>query len=231
MRDLARLSDHAMAEIDALIADGISLTPQEIVEINALAWAVEAPGERLALSRGVPIFPCDSVALWPLTMAGHDWISRVGCRLSSPRLRRLATCYAMAHAYSDRSALEVDGRAAERAVLRWADGLGCRESALYVAAQQVLDQDDEARPPADDDAPGMGLGELSAWLSAATGLPADEFERRMSFNHSLRLFHFILSQQDRAEGRRAADAERVSAERTLGLKLQAIRRGRHGSEN
>jgi len=230
MRDLARLSDHAAAEIDALAAEGITLTPEEVVRINALSWAVETPGQRMALSRGVPVFVGD-VALWPLTMAAHDWISRVGCRMSSATLCRLATCYAMAHAYSDGPELEQDGRAAEKAVKAWAAGLRCRMRTLEIAAHQVLSQEDEEKPPADDDAPGMGLGDLAAWLSAATGLPAVEFERRMSFNHALRVFHHTLMRQDQAEGRKTIDTARIDAERAIGLYLIEIRRRRDGSQD
>jgi len=41
MQDLAKLSELAEAEIETLRADGIDLTPAEIVEINALGWAAD----------------------------------------------------------------------------------------------------------------------------------------------------------------------------------------------
>jgi hypothetical protein len=228
MRDLERLSTHAEAEIAALTAEGIALTPEEIVRINALAWAVETPGERMALSRGVPVFVA-GVALWPLTMAAHDWISRVGARMPTVRLRHLATAYAMAHAYATGPELDCDGAAAVNAVSTWAAKLRCRPATIDVAAAEVLRQDEEDRPPPDEDAHGMGLGDLSAWLSSATGLPAAEFERRMSFNHALRVFHYCLMRQDQAEGRKSANTARIDAERAMGLYLIDVRRRHNGA--
>ena len=55
MQDLAKLSELAEAEIESLRAEGIDLTPAEIIEINALGWAVESPETRRLLARGVPV--------------------------------------------------------------------------------------------------------------------------------------------------------------------------------
>ena len=65
MQDLAKLSGLAEAEIESLRADGIDLTPAEIIEINALSWAIESPESRRLLSRGAPV-SVGGVYLWPL---------------------------------------------------------------------------------------------------------------------------------------------------------------------
>ena len=61
----ATLADLARAEIDALAADGIACTPDDVVLLNAIALEIETPAHLQSLSRGTPVF-VGGVALWPL---------------------------------------------------------------------------------------------------------------------------------------------------------------------
>lgn len=223
MQDSARLSDLAAAEIDALIADGIQPTPAEIVHINALAWDIETGETRLALSRGTPVF-VGGVTLWPLTLNAYDWSQRALSLSSSKWWGTLSLAYAMAHCYDDAHELASVSLRDVARVLSWGARLKCRISELKEAMAQVIKQDETEEIPLDDDAKAFGLGDLSASLSALTGLPPEQFEKRMAFNHALRIMHFSLKQQAQANGQPQAGTAAINAERAMGLYLINVRK-------
>ena len=111
MQDYGKLNDLAAAEIDALERDGIKLTPADIVQLNALGWAVETPSARLGLSRGVPV-QVGGAWLWPLTLQAAEWLERVGPEIQLQN-ESAVVAYAMAHCYADGDALILAGDAAD----------------------------------------------------------------------------------------------------------------------
>jgi len=132
MHDTAKLSDLADAEIAMLQAEGITPTPADIVRINALAWNVEEPDTRLALSRGVPV-EVGGVVLWPLTLKAYEWHRRVCGSMKTEWL----SC-----GYSDGDEIETGGAIAVARVAVWGVMLKCRMNTLIEAMAQIIQQDE-----------------------------------------------------------------------------------------
>lgn len=223
MQDLAKLSSLAEAEIDILRADGINLTPAEIVEINALGWAVENPETRRLLARGAPV-EIGGVYLWPMSLYAQEWFDRVGCHLSGNVRQAYALAYAMAHGRDAGEPLAIDGRTAEKIVTRWGKSLKCTFGELNVAISQILQQDeDHEQPPSETG--GMTVGDFSAFLAATCGGDPDFWERRCAAGYT----HVVLSaivRQNSAEGRKTLADPRIKSERALGFAIEKIRKNR-----
>jgi hypothetical protein len=223
MQDLAKLSDLAQAEIDNLRADGIDLTPAEIVELNALGWAIESPETRRLLSRGAPV-EVGGVFLWPMSIYAQEWFDRVGCHLSSNTRQAYALAYAMAHGRDEGEPLAMDGRAAERTVSRWAKSLKCTFGELNVAISQVLQQDeDHEQPPSETG--GMTIGDFSAFMAASCGGDPDFWERRCATGYAYAVLDTIV-RQNSAEGKKTLADPRIKAERAMGWAIEKIRKSR-----
>jgi hypothetical protein len=226
MHDAARLSDHAAARIDQLRDEGIDLTPAEIVRINALGWNVETPDTRLALSHGVPV-EVGGVVLWPMTMRAYDWHRRVGCHLPTVWLREVATAYAMAHAYSEGRELDRGGVAAAAAVTAWGLRLKCRMDTLIEAMAQIIQQDESEPVPPNPDGKPLGIGDISASISAQTGQTPAEVERGMAMSHALRILHYAMEAQERVEGGKSGrGAAYIRANVAMAVYLNEIRESR-----
>ena len=226
MRDLAKLSDMALSEIEALEADGVTLMPAEIVEINALGWAVESPECRRLLARGVPV-EIGGVWLWPLTLYGQDWFDRVGCRMTGG-WATYALAYAMARQYEDGEPLKADGRTAERDVRRWARGLRCRFGALNIAISDVLRQDEEHEEPPDPpgkESGGMTAGDFSAFLASVAGAAPDFWERRCAVGYTHAVL-WAITRQNMADGKPSMSDPKIIATRALGWACEKIRQAR-----
>ena len=229
-----RLSGLAAEEIALLEADGVRLTPEQIIKINWLAGNVETPETRRQLSRGQPVFVGGAV-LWPLTIQADYWYSEIGCKLSSPLGRRekwirtAALAYAMAHGYSDGDELLLDGMQASRAVLKWWRGLKCRASELHVAIAQILAQDQGAELPPDIGAgKPMEIGEFSVLLAAQAGGTPDFWERRCSRSYAFAVMSAIARHNAAEHKSNVMDDDRVRAERALGWYVEKIRRKAKG---
>lgn len=229
MQDTARLCDGARAEIDGLVGEGYSLTPDEIVHINALAWQVETPETRRQLSRGSPV-PVGGVTLWPLTLAASCWYDDVGCTLRPKWLRTIALGYAMAHCY-DGADLPASGSAAAVAVLRFFHSLRCRTKELTLAMSEILAQDSEGEQPPDPSEPrGMGRGELSMHLATATGVSPDFWERRCSQSYVFETCA-VIETQNREAGKPSKGDPRIRAIRALGWYVEKIKRRKNNEAN
>jgi hypothetical protein len=224
MQDLAKLSELAQAEIDSLQADGINLTPAEIIELNALGWAVESPETRRLLARGAPV-EIGGVYLWPMSLYAQEWFSRVGCQLSDNTRRAYALAYAMAHQYDEGEPLAIDGRTAEKVVARWAKTLRCTFDELNIAISQILQQDEEAEQPPDETG-GMSIGDFSAFLASAfpAGSP-DFWERRCAAGYTYAVLDAMV-RQNSAEKKKTMADPRIKAERALGWAVEKIRKSR-----
>lgn len=224
----AQLNDLAEAELDRLRADGIDPNDADIVRINALAWRVETPETRRLLSRGVPV-SVGGATLWPLTLLASDWFDRVGAHMRG-RTATYALAYAMAHGRGSGTAMDAEGREAERAVRAWARRLRCTDGELEVAIAQVFDQDAEPELPPGVDGKPMTPGDFSAHLAAAVGGTADFWERRCALSYAFAVMAAAAA-QNRADGQPNAGDPRLRAERALGLAIDRIRKreARHGA--
>jgi len=224
MQDLAKLSDLAAAEIEGLQAEGIVLTPAEIIEINALGWAVESPESRRLLARGVPV-EVGGVFLWPLSLYAQEWFGRVGCRLRGEVRQAYALGFAMAHGRDPGEPLAIEGRTAERIITQWARGLRVTFGELNVAISQVLAQEEEAEQPPGPAGGGMPVGDFSAFLAATAGGDPDFWERRCAAGYAYAVLDAIV-RQNSAENRPSMADPRIKAERALGWAIEKIKRAR-----
>lgn len=223
MQDLAKLSDLAAAEIESLRANGITLEPAEIVELNALGWAVESPETRRLLARGVPV-AVGGAYLWPLSLYAQEWYQRVGCQLAGEIRQVYALAYAMAHGRDSGDPLAFEGRAAAAAVTRWARRLRCTYRELMVAVSQVLAQDEEPEQPPSETG-GMAIGDFSAFLAASCGGDPDFWERRCAAGYAFAVLDAMV-RQNSAENRPTMADPRIKAERALGWAIEKIKRAR-----
>jgi len=227
MQDLAKLSELAEAEIESLRADGIDLTPAEIVEINALGWAVESPETRRLLARGAPV-AIGGVYLWPMSLYAQDWFDRVGCEMGGLRRQTYAMAYAMAHGRDEGEPLAMSGRKAELIALVWGLRLKCTFSELNVAVSQVLQQDEDAEQPPSETG-GMTMGDFSAFLASACGGDPDFWERRCAAGYTHAVLDALV-RQNSAEGMKTLADPRLKSERALGWKIECIKKSRKEPE-
>ena len=223
MQDLAKLSELAEAEIETLRADGIDLTPAEIIEINALGWAVESPETRRLLARGAPV-SIGGVYLWPMSLYAQEWFYRVGCEMSTLRRQTYAMAYAMTHGRDDGEPLAMSGLKAELVVLAWGLCRKCTFGELNVAISQVLAQDEDAEQPPSETG-GMTMGDFSAFLAAVCGGDPDFWERRCASGYTHAVLD-ALCRQNSAEGHKTMADPRIKAERALGWKIECIKKSR-----
>ena len=211
------LSNLAEAEVEALEAEGIRLTAQDVLRINALACRVETPQAALALSRGVPVL-VGGAYLWPLTLAASDWFQRVGGQLKGVRLQTLALSYAMAHG---REQMPEDSKQALDAVEAWAKRLTCRHSEIIEGIKQIITQ--EEQPDTGDDGNPASAGEISVMLAAMTKTDPAIWERQCTLTYALAMLETIVA-QNAADGKSTKHDPRIRAERALGLAIAQIRK-------
>jgi hypothetical protein len=249
VQDLAKLSSMAQGQIEELENEGIHLTPAEIVEINAMAWAVESPESRLLLSRGTPVEIGTyrrrtwwrwlvgekregGAVLWPLTMHGADWFNRVGCRLPGTLLQELALAYAMQNGRSAGGELDKGPLASWFTVItNWAATLRCTRAELREAYRQLLLQDEtfDAPPPLEgEDDSGMPAGEVSAFLATATKSDPEIIERHLACGYAKAMMQSIMA-QNKVDNRPAASDPRIQADKALAYRVHQIRQSRKES--
>ena len=219
MQDLARLSSLAEAELDELVAQGVKLTAADIIEINALGWAVESPESRLLLARGIPVY-AGGVPLWPLTMQAADWFSRVGLSMKNPDA---AMGYAMAHCYSEWDELYQTGAKAWKAVKAWYKGLHCTNTELLTAMHMVINQEERVHNPIGPNDKLMTPGEFSAFVASTCGGTPDFWERRCAVGYCHAMLVTIAA-QNRADGKPFAGDPRMEAERAMGIKIEELKK-------
>ena len=228
MQDLAKLSKLAEAEIEGLRADGVDLTPAEIIELNALGWAVESPETRRLLARGAPV-PVAGLCFWPMSLYAQEWFDRVGCHLTGNTRQTYALAFAMAHGRDDGEPLAIDGREAEKTVSRWAKSLKCTFGELNVAISQVLQQDEEHEQPPSEENGGMTIGDLSAFIATTCGGDPDFWERRCAAGYAYSVLDCIC-RQNSAEGHKTLADPRIKADRALGYCVNQKRKAKKLSD-
>lgn len=218
MDETAKLNSLAKAEIEALQAEGITLTPEEIVEINALGWAVHTPETRRTLSRGRPV-PLGGQWLWPLTMRAVEWMETNNYPIGKITP---AMGYAMAYGRSEGDELNVSGPDADKAVRKWMRSLRVTLDELYEAIRQADDQDVRPETPPDVEGKPMSIGDFSAFLATTIGGDPDMWERRVSMSYCLSCVSTYVM-QNHAEKRPCPQDPRLIAERALGWAIEKIK--------
>jgi len=225
MQDLAKLSELAAIEIDTLLAEGITPTPAEIVELSALGWNSEDPQMRLALSRGIPSCAGD-VTFWPLTIEAAEWFDRVGCHILSGRA---ALAYASAHCYADGRPFDCSGAMATARVMAWWVTLGLRRATVDEALDQIVQQDETyALPPRPNGRKRktMSAGEISCTLAATCGGSVEFWESRCASSYAFEALRTAIAQA--SESGSMEDDAKIKATQALGWAVEKIRNRHHG---
>lgn len=210
------LSEAARAEIDTLRADGIDLTPEEVVELNAIGWEIETPEIRRELSRGTPV-TVGGATLRPLTLAGWAWFERVGDKGSD---QDAALGYAMAFggdpAIDTASMADVD---------KWKDGLTCTPRELTCAIAEVIANERGLElPPAkvNDTTP----ADIVASVMAECGGTPDVWERHVRIGYLTELLAAVGRSRGGESSGPSPNDPRVKATAAIMWCAEKIRRSR-----
>lgn len=221
------LCDLAEDEISALEAEGIQPTAQNILDIQALALDAMGDFDDGLRLHGSPV-SIGGVILWPMTIAGCIWREEVEDKIDaddfSSRLYVLA--YALANGH-DKAALDVQGREALKAVLRWARGLRCSLTDLCAAVNDVMA--DRPRVVFDSDADSSGgksaPAEIAEMAMAIYGTDPDIWRYQLSLEEVIAIIHrhnAIKRQKNTVEARK------VEALRKLAKYVDDIRKRAKG---
>ena len=161
-------------EVDALRAEGIQPTAEDICWLNVYAMNVEQPsGETDAALRGRPV-RCGNVILWPFTLAGEQWYYETAVRhFETRRGRTMALAFALANgpkagAFDEVLSCSDCVLAVNGWKLKCTATLAELESAIDQAAPQLIAPHSLDVP--DDDDKAADVGALVAELVAGTGL-------------------------------------------------------------
>jgi len=213
---LHSLSDLAAESIETLSAEGVKVTPHDVLHIAALADLVMTPTLRLSLARGKPV-PVGGVTLWPLTLAAAGWWNTIGERLISRTVKTWALAFAMAEG---RRLLPYDMLTAYKEILIWGSKLRCRNKELVEAISLVQEQD--AIIDTGEKGPKATPGEISLMLTAMTGVKPRVWEYLCSMSYTFALIDAIVDHNS-ADGTSTKHDPSVKALRALGLAMDRIR--------
>jgi hypothetical protein len=228
--DRSKLCHVARNEIDDLIRDGITPTPEEIVELNSLGWQLVTREMRQYMSRGIPI-QCGQHRLWPLTLQAQDWYMRVGCNLGG--LSRYALGAAMAACYTDGDLFEMGECDAIKRAREFRRSLRVTDQELDCCMAEVIRQHEHHEDPPDnnddDDQHSISIGDLSLQLATMCGDSVEFWERRCSHEYALNALYAAMNYANES-GRALPTDPRIVATRRLGWCIEKIRR-RHTEGN
>ncbi len=133
-----KLTDLAEAQIEKLKGDGIEVTPQEVLDIQALSLEAIGDFEDSIRLTGTPVV-IGGIVLYPLTIGASIWREDVEALLDdddyNSRLFVLAYCMANGR---KQDAFEAHGKAALKDVYKWARQLRCNTADLLQAVNDVL---------------------------------------------------------------------------------------------
>lgn len=203
------LCDLAEAKIEALRADGFTLSDRDVIAINALAWEVQSPSRRMSLSKGKPV-RAGNMWLWPFTIHNKAWFFDCGRQFANPEY---ALAYALAHRDDDLYTVT------EKQVDEWAKRLTCTIGELRTAVAIIIEADKQDEIPMKE-ADSVTIHELARSMMANHGGSIKMWEQEVSLQF---VYDYIdtLSRQSEAENKPMA-VER--AEKALHYLTHRIRR-------
>lgn len=133
-----KLTDLAESQIERLKADGVEVTPQEVLDIQALSLEAIGEFEDGIRLNGTPVV-IGGIVLYPLTIGASIWREEVEAMLDdadyNSRLFLLAYCMANGR---NQDAFSAHGREALKAVYHWAKKVRCNTADLLNAVNDVL---------------------------------------------------------------------------------------------
>ena len=225
--------DLAEDEFGKLESEGIRLTPQEVLNIQALSLDAMGDFDDGLRLRGSPVI-VGGVTLWPLTIAGSAWREEVEAMLSDDDYtgRLFILAYAMAKG-RDKDAMSVYGLDAIRAVLKWAKKLTCRTEDLLGAVNDLLGDKPRVEIPEGklkDGGEELSTPEfLEREAMAIFGTDPDIWRYQLSMDQVVEIIrkHHALGQS----GKSGSERRKNEALRKLAYYVDGIRKARHGEEN
>ncbi|MBP5545175.1 MAG: hypothetical protein ILM98_13955 [Kiritimatiellae bacterium] len=217
-----KLTDLAWNELKRLAADGVALTPQDALDIQALSIdALDADCDDSALSSGTPV-KVGGRWLWPLTVAGSVFVSDVAPLAGNHRAETHVFAYAMAYG-RDEARMAERGRDALRSVKAFARTLTCTPARLLEAVMTpYADMPPHVEDPDADDEERESVAKLARAAFCAIGGDLRAYEYQMSIQTVVDLLR-QHARQSLAAGDDPANHPRVDALRRLGLKVEEIR--------
>lgn len=216
------ICDLAEDELDALEAEGIRPTAQDVLAIQALALEAMGDFDDGARLHGAPVTIGD-VVLWPPTIAGCIWREEVEAKLDANDYysRLFVLAYSLAFG-RDKDALNVFGRDALKAVLKWARGLRFGVADLAAAVNEVMgDRPRVPRKSDTDDADESAPAELAEIAMATFGGNPDVWRYQLGISEVigiLRRRRALKSQGNPVERRK------TEAMRDLAIYVDSIRK-------
>ena len=227
MLDIGNLSHVAQYEIDDLAAAGITLTPAEIVRLNALCHESTHPDASAVSYTGTPVrLPAThNRYLWPYTIAAAEWY-QWACDTLPDEHKIFALVYALEYGRTAGAFDQLWQKdTAIKSVKKYRRGLRCTLGELIVAVGQIINEGGEIP----DDPPDATVGnhdQMLVQLVAMTGVPADEWRYRASLKYCIAQITACRTLAE-AGGHNTTDAK-IEAERRIGQYLKKIRESRDG---
>lgn len=132
-----KITDLAADEIAALEADGVKVSPQDVLTIQALSLEAIGKFEDGIKPKGKPVI-VGNITLWPLTIAAAIWQSETNelVKESAWDSKLFILAYAMANGHNEAALIE--GKEGLKAVKQWARKITCTTADLIEAINDVL---------------------------------------------------------------------------------------------
>lgn len=133
----------AREDIELLQSQGIILTIEQIVILNALALRVERGPESADLVRAPRVAWAGSTPLYEPTIAAERWLDTFGLHWWHGRSAALATAWACANCAAPGFFIDkTDERRVRSLIQDWQDGLDCTVGQLFTALAYAVDGGD-----------------------------------------------------------------------------------------
>ena len=212
-----QICDLAEDVFDKLLDEGLTLSPQEVLDIQRLS--LEASGvtteERIRMSRGEPVL-VGGVYLWPLTFAALEWEEAVEPLLRRESMRTLAMAAAMAYGH-DRAKMATRGEDAVRIVREFRKGLAATHPEVTEAIRLVTGEIPFGEPDEERS------GNIVLTAASLTGIDPDKLEHDMSIRYLSALVAEAFENNMSSEGG-AAPNPQVLAAKELDKYVNELRR-------
>ena len=223
----SRLTDMARAEIDALAADGITPTPQEVLDIQRLSIDCTAPDSATgSIARGRPTKLGDET-IWPPTIAAASFFAEVSTIAADDAERFFALLYACRF-----------GRDADRIYRRGAEALADvrewrgRIRATADEAVEAMERITADEPPAPEgrEPDISATADMALRAAALAGGSPEMWETQCSIRSVARVLDIIWAQK-LAENKSAKGDPRIVAVRRLGEYVLALKKSRKEADH
>lgn len=130
----------AREDIELLQSQGITLTIEQIVTLNALGLRAERGPEAADLVQAPRVSWAGNAPLYEPTIAAQRWLDEFGLHWWHGQSSIIATAWACAHCMAPRFfADKTDERRVRSLIEQWQDGLECTVGQLFTALSYVVD--------------------------------------------------------------------------------------------